>query len=263
LTGEPPEGDEVKAHVVTCATCEALLSDQAQLGRELSVEQRYEAPNGGLPSFLALEERLSLEQGPVAWLRALGSSTRLVLALSGVLALGLAQLLFNRRPDLELYPLARAALELFGYGLLLSLLVYEVVRPLQRPALAEGKRLGLLLVALLLPVAFALLPPAHASTAEQGAALIVGAASCFGYGLGLAVPFLGLLYALDRGAHRSVVLLSAAAAGGLSAAMVLHLHCPVTERLHLLLGHASIVAVLVTAYALYRRSVEQPVIGRP
>jgi hypothetical protein len=77
---------------------------------------------------------------------------------------------------------------------------------------------------------------------------------CFVYGLLFALPVLVLARVVDRGEHRiGRAALCAALAGGLTANLGLHLHCPITHAGHLLLGHATLVLALVGVYALRDR----------
>ena len=70
---------------------------------------------------------------------------------------------------------------------------------------------------------------------------VAGAGGCFIYGALLTLPTALLLWAFDRDDRPSLrtVCLSAAALG-LSANLMLELHCPSGNAIHLLLGHTSI-----------------------
>jgi hypothetical protein len=108
------------------------------------------------------------------------------------------------------------------------------------------------------------LPEAHAAAGSHpecfegtGTDFWPRALQCFGYGSLMGVPALlaVLLFhrggALDRGVWMLGVCL-AGAAGNLA----LHLHCPLVDTTHLLVGHASIPAVFLLvagAVALLRR----------
>ena len=81
-----------------------------------------------------------------------------------------------------------------------------------------------------------------------------GALSCFLYGALFTLPLGILLWAFDRDDRPTLrtVCLSAAALG-LSANLVLELHCPSGHPLHLLLGHASIGLAWLASWFVTRR----------
>ena len=80
------------------------------------------------------------------------------------------------------------------------------------------------------------------------------ATGCFLFGSLLALPFLGLAWALERSDRLPAsVLLFAGAASGLVANAALLLHCPLNDRCHLFLGHATIGLALTVALALASR----------
>jgi hypothetical protein len=129
------------------------------------------------------------------------------------------------------------------------------LRPLQVRALPAGYRIAIAAAAVIMPFVIAAAPAAHAAHASSlggvGDGLLQRAAQCFAFGSALALPPLVLLWALDRGAHRSwLEALSAAGAAGLVGIVALELHCPLTHPAHLVAGHATVGAMLVLAYGL-------------
>ncbi len=113
-------------------------------------------------------------------------------------------------------------------------------------------RIGLVLAAALALVAVASRRPHVESTSEAGGAIPASptAAACFSYGSLFTMLFLGVLWALSRRDGASV---RSAALAGLGSAGVgflgLSAHCPSSEPLHLLAGHASVLLAWVVACA--------------
>jgi hypothetical protein len=112
-------------------------------------------------------------------------------------------------------------------------------------------------LAFALPLILALRPRAHvdhpASLAGVGDDFLHRAAACCLYGTLLAIPWLVLCWALDRSEHRSAPnALLAAGAAGVAANLALELHCPITARSHLALGHAGVGLGLVLGYMAWR-----------
>jgi hypothetical protein len=95
----------------------------------------------------------------------------------------------------------------------------------------------LVTAALALPFLVAFAPPTELSRSFGPG----GALNCFSYGALLTLPIAALLWAFDRDDRLSLrtVCLSAAALG-LSANLILELHCPSGNFVHVLLGHASL-----------------------
>jgi hypothetical protein len=111
--------------------------------------------------------------------------------------------------------------------------------------------------ALLVLLAVYAMPAAHvahpASMQARGwVALLHRAAPCLVIGVVLGAIVYAVLGLLDRGGTRRALV--TAAASGLAANLALHLHCPVTAPLHMVLGHLGVAVVLVGAASLLERS---------
>jgi hypothetical protein len=245
--GRVPPSARVQAHLAECPQCRELFEQDADLGRSLASE-------AALPMvfsaalFDQVGARVAQETGVRAWLRARPSKLRfLLVVLSMLAAVGIGGLL-KLRADITVYPGARLVL-LLGSYLTFILLAFgkELFLSVRRGAL--GDYVGLLVAALGLPFLIALAPATEASALHGPA----GALGCFGYGALLTLPTAALLWAFDRDDRLSVrtVCLSAAALG-LSANLVLELHCPNGNLSHVLLGHASLGLVWLLAWALLR-----------
>ena len=250
--GDLPEGPDERAHVEACPACSQLFADGARLGRALGVDAAAPAPDPEL--WARTEARLISETGLRAWLRSRPTWQRALLAL-GVGAL-IVVLAVGPRPHGGLSAGDPAAwLWLFLFTALVVAGVVVLLRPLGRAASPPAVRAGLAAAAVLLPVLYALAPHAvvdggHALAGEE---LVRRTLGCLLLGLGLGVPFLGVVWVLDRADRLgllSVALL--AGASGLLASLGLSLHCPVDERAHLLFGHAPVAFALALAVLVAR-----------
>ncbi|RJO71885.1 MAG: DUF1109 family protein [Myxococcales bacterium] len=204
-----------------------------------------------------LDARLKAERGLASRLRSLATGKRLGLLVLALLALSVFVLLFMRRPDFGRYPLGRMAAALAAFAAAAAALFLYGLRPLYKP---EPSRTALFLVAVVavfMPWLFALLP--HAYTGEWLVPAFhdhtpKAALACLIFGTVSGLPFVWLLWALERGslgsARRSFFAVAAAALVG---NIALQLHCPVPDPFHLALGHASVLLPLLGVYILLRR----------
>ncbi len=199
---------------------------------------------------------IAAESGPVAWLRSLPTPRRL--ALGAVLTLGVVGVAFGffGRVDWALYPLDRMVSELAGMVIVFAVAAWMTLLPAYRVAPAAGRVWALGLVGLGLPFVLAALPMAHgahaASLEGAGADLVPRALECFASGVGAALPVLLLLVALDRGGQtQRTRVVFAGLAAGMAGVMALQVHCPITQPVHLLSGHASVVVGLLAGWGLF------------
>jgi hypothetical protein len=257
ITGGAPDSPELKRHLASCPACAALAQDRGRLAERLE-EARSESAGVATDGLEDLEsavmQQVARERGIITRLRQISSGRRIVMLLACVAAVVLAGGLRAARPDLSLYPPFRMVLEL---GALLGLVVLAAMawlRPLHRPRLRRRFLLLLGAACLGLPWALAALPAAHAnhpaSLAGTGVDLLPRAAACLTYAVALAAPLLlagGLLSRRPRSSPGQVLVLGAAA--GLAGLAALHLHCPITASLHLLMGHAPVAMVVGTLAA--------------
>lgn len=255
--GDLPAGPEVEAHLDACPACRELFSDEARVGRALG---ELPAPAALGPELWArTERRLLADTGARAWLRSRPTWQRAALALLAGALLAAGAL---RRPAVA--PLVAmdpvAWVQLVLYAALTVAGIHALLRPLARPAPRGLVRAALVGAAVLLPVIFAFPTPgsvhgAHVLSEGELARRTLG---CLLYGLALGLPFLGVLWLLDRSERLGLsALVVLAVASGLLANLALALHCPLDERAHLLLGHAPVGVALAlgvfAARALSRR----------
>lgn len=239
---------EVKAHLDACPQCAALYEQEAELGRALA-EQVASAEPFPEALFAEVEAGLARETGPRAWLRSRPSGLRFQLIALGVVLVVLFAGGAHHRPDLADYPRARLVILLGSYFIAVLLAVgKELSLGARHGKLSDY--LALALFGLGLPFLAAFVPATEQSrfTGPEGAL------GCFLYGALCTLPVGILLWAFDRDDRLTLrtVCLSAAALG-LSANLVLELHCPSGHPLHLLLGHASLGLGWLAAWFVTRR----------
>ncbi|HEY3252297.1 MAG TPA: hypothetical protein VGJ91_00025 [Polyangiaceae bacterium] len=248
VNGRSLSDEQVKEHLASCPECRELFEHDGELGRKLAAQASVALPFEQ-DFFGQIEEKLARETGPRAWLRSRPSRVRFALALLSLLTVLFVGGVLWQRPDFAQYPLLRVALLLCVYLLAIVLaLGRKLSESPQRDPLAD--HLGLLVFALLVPFLAAFAPATEASRqAGRG-----GAAACFSYGALLTLPIAALLWAFDRDDRPSLrtVCLSAAALG-LSANVLLELHCGNGNTVHVLLGHASLGVAWLAAWAISRR----------
>jgi hypothetical protein len=252
--GAIPNGRDVSAHVESCPACAELLADGGELASRLAAAQRAESREALDPSFASLQSAIQAERGPAAWLRSRPTEQRVALGLVAAASIAIGELLRSPRADLAVYPMATLLFEMSLYGLVLGVSTHFALRPLQRRAAPGWVGALVATLALAVPVVLAAAAPVHlahsASLAGSGDALVPRALGCFAFGAALGVAMLLLLRALDRGAHGApAAVVVAAPLAGLVGNLALHLHCPITHRAHLFLGHVTVGFALLLVYA--------------
>ncbi len=248
VSGTVPPSPAVHAHLETCSHCRELFEHDAELGRSLASQATLAVPLSE-ELFGELEARVAHEKGSRAWLRSRPTRLRFLLVAACALCAVAVGGWLNRRADFAAYPDARlmVLLALYLLGILLAF-EKELFLAVRRGSFADYG--WLVLSALALPFLLALAPATEASRAAGPE----GALGCFSYGALLTLPTAALLWAFDRDDELSLrtVCLSAAALG-LSANLLLELHCSNGNFRHVLLGHASLGVAWLVAWALTRR----------
>lgn len=200
--------------------------------------------------FDELERSIDADGAVGAGLRSLSTRARFVSAVGAVLALLVLVFGAFGRPDWEVYPIGRLAAELFLLTMTTLATLWLALRPLYLPPPRVIVVAVVGALAMALPIAFALFPEAHdahpASHLGGGDDPVVRALTCLGFGTLAALPMLALCRVLDRLARLSSGALFFA---GLVGVLALHLHCPVVDRFHLVVGHATVVAAVVVVVA--------------
>ena len=238
MTGGVPSGQAVAEHVRWCPHCAQLLRNAAALGRRLATAVGGESAELDT-QLVATEALLAKERGLRAFLRS--RSTRVRWALSLTLpALLLACEALRRRIPWRALGSSRLFLVLLLFGLL-GLVAHSALRPLPIARRAARARSVLAGLAWCLPCVLWFSPEARASSEDLSGSFALRSLTCFGYGSALAAPSFALLWAMDRGVQVSYqVWALGAGTVALVANSILLLHCPSTDRAHLMMGHFSI-----------------------
>lgn len=189
--------------------------------------------------WLELQRQLERERGVVGRLRAL--RTRARVALVAVCALAPAAVMTLRH---------HATLEL-AHGVVAGLVVASAAVLLSSlGAPRHGtRRAWLAWLSALLPVAGALAWAELGAVAHDAQARSASAAACFGLGAAYAAPSVLLALVIARTPLRSTTELALLAGlCGMSASLMLDLHCESRQLGHLLLGHSSVGVAWAVAY---------------
>lgn len=204
-----------------------------------------------------ITERIAAERGLVATLRALPTSQRLAGIVLASLAVTVLAWLMMPRADMDHYPRGRMLITLgalFGLTVAANL---RLLRPLHLPKPPAWTGAVLLLAGIAAPIVLAVVPLTafghEEFAAGEGGAFAVGCFKCLSFGAVLGLPVL-LLAGLMRRANvdgAAIVALGGVAAG-LTGNLTLQVHCPIVDTGHLLLGHASLLFILIAAILLWR-----------
>lgn len=236
-----PLTEEAEVHARECGLC-AMAAGEALPGPEAM-------PPGADDLFAAIEADQAAETGWAARLRALSTPRRLALAIAATAVVAVGSFIGSGRPDISVYPVARFAAEIAFTALLTWFAARAALRSMGEPPLS-GRAIGLLLaLAVIWPFALATLPMAHAahpaSLEGAGSDLVARALKCLAYGMACSAPLLVALGTLRRtnrrSSRRASVLAAAAGLGGLIGLVV---HCPITQPIHLIFGHAPLILLV-------------------
>ena len=227
---------EAQAHVDSCVVCGSVLRDAISPRPALEFDAL----------FASISAEVEAEHGVVSGLRERLPTERVAL---GLLAMALTTVVVyatTRRVDMAVYPLLRLGLEMGALSIAAALALWWGMRPLYLPEPPRWVVPTILGALCILPFASGLLPIAHlnhpASLEGAGADLWVRAIKCLLFGIVTAVPTLLVAGALQRvqtpGRNRLLLAAIAAGSGGIVALAV---HCPITQPLHLVVGHAPVI----------------------
>jgi hypothetical protein len=245
VKGVPPVEELVQEHLAICPPCRELFAQDAALGRTLSAQARDAQPVAD-DLLGRMERKLDRESGARAWLRSRPSRLRFTLLLLPLLSVLILGGVVRQRVDFEHYPPARMVLLLCVYFLAIVLAFGKELSDSPRSD-AFRDHWGLLVFALAVPALAAFAPATEVSHQADSA----GTLGCFRYGALLTAPIAALLWAFDRNDRPSLRTVCLSAAGlGLSANLLLELHCANGNATHVLLGHASLGVAWLAAWIL-------------
>lgn len=235
LTGDLPSDPALLAHAKVCEECSLLVADDGELGRALATAASAGAP----PKWASVGSAVRNDTGLLAWFRSRPTRQRLLMVLIAALT---ALVLGSRRPRQDQPDGAS-----LGTWVLVFLATSLVCAALSLGSLGRlrstGRRAVAVGLGVSLPIAYALMH--RASGTGAGEWLWPGIVRCLGYGTLLVLPFVALVWLLDR--DQKPPLLTSVVTGiaaGLLANAALSLHCAQTDAAHLLVGHATIGALL-------------------
>ena len=242
VAGRAPDGPAVQAHLAVCPQCRELFEQEAQLGRRLALSVLPIVEAADL--FARVEQELAREAGLRGRLRALPTPARATLLVGAIgLTLLAVQLFMRRRGDWGEYSpalfwsVAALLVGAFCFG------VQRLLRGAAAPLHSAERDRAFAILLLVLPALLALIAPLGAAggDVEDPALAWATSGNCFALGAAAVVPFLGLAWLLERRDHVPIVALALIGAlSGVSANLLLHVHCGSEHLGHLLLGHASI-----------------------
>lgn len=190
--------------------------------------------------------------------RRMGTPARTALVLGVAVAVAGASAALLPRHDLGVYPWAHLVLQ--GASMLVGGLagVWLAMRPTWRPEAPPWAAAAALATALLLPMIAALWTPTGHAGPELGAAFAPVTAACFAFGAVAALVVVAAWRVVEqRRLAGSLRWATAAASGAAIGNLALHLHCPVTDPAHLILGHAAIGFVGAVVGAVGARALER------
>jgi hypothetical protein len=238
LSGGIPTGSDVREHVAGCETCRELFAGSAEVGRALAATSNDTLrPADDL--YAGVRTDLVNETGFRALVRSQSTRRRQTFAYLAIAFPAGLTLAVARRASWPADALFHFAALLAVLALAAVLCIREGLGPLSRVR-STGWTLAMSAVALALPIVLAAWPPAEPAAGGHGP-VVAGALGCFLFGVATSAPLVTLLWLCDRSSRGGWrVFLPFAAASGLSANLVLGLHCASTEPAHLLSGHATL-----------------------
>jgi hypothetical protein len=150
-----------------------------------------------------------------------------------------------RRVDFPSYPAARMGIALLLLTIAGAGALRVAMRPLHISGVSPGVRAMALLIAALIPLGLALMPDAHTGELlhiHGGKEMWIAALKCLLFGLFTGAPLLLASWLVSHTGLRTTGRLLMAALGAVVLGnFTLQLHCPITEPLHLVLGHAGVI----------------------
>ncbi len=234
-------------HLVSCESCAVLAAEGALLAHAL---HDLPLPAVDTPTMTAaIQHQLAAERGLRARLQRLSTPQRASLLLGVAIAIVALTGLGTPRPDFAMYPVGRMLPVLGAFTLTGILALVRGLRPLHT---SQATPWLVLAAGFVLPFVFAGLPTAHAG---HPAAVLHGdfaakTIACFAFGIVVAASVAKVAHLLDRRRHLDLTaLMVIAAASGIVGNLALQLHCPITDPMHLIAGHASVGAVFAAGLA--------------
>jgi hypothetical protein len=247
----------VRAHLAACAECDVLYGAGGGVATALLSERA-----GGMLAFdlgdldrlrSEVSARVAAETGGL-WnvLRDRSTPVRRFTVLTVVVFVLLGCLIVSPRADLLVYPLDRLVVELLILFTLFGFAVWEATRPLTEPP--SRNRMAILALCagapLVLAVSTSVLPAKQGSYAFEIESIV----RCMSWGTVVAVPVAFVLWLAKRNnTFESPDVAFVGAALGVVGNLLLQIHCPSCELLHLLCAHTPLVLVFALGLGVWRR----------
>lgn len=202
-----------------------------------------------------VEQDLAAEQGVVARLRALRTSHRIALIFGLAACVTVISVVATPRVDLGEFPGGRMAVTLGLLAAVTAAAAWRLLRPLHAPPPTVWASRLLLAAGVLLPCVIAWIPMSHVgSDPGTGAVFAAQCSKCLAFGGVMGFPVLLVAFLARRSrVDGAAVAALAGVASGLTGNLALQVHCPITDPMHLLGGHALLIALLGVAAAAWKR----------
>ena len=206
--------------------------------------------------FAGVEAQVAAETGLAGWLRNRSTRARLGLAFLSAAMVSLLVWLLTGRVDWSVYPMARMGGVLTGLSLLYLLLAWYALLPAYKPTPQRITIMAIASLGVALPFVQGMLPIAHelhpVSLQGAGDDLVNLAVKCFVFGSIVAIPLVVVVALLDRDKQATTFRkVFTALCGGSAGIIALQLHCPITQPIHLIWGHATVAAGILAMVSLF------------
>jgi hypothetical protein len=188
---------------------------------------------------------IARERGPLAWVRARSTRTRVVLALAAAALIAILPVAVGHPERVHDRWSARVAMVAVAYVVLLVAAARSALRGMDR-AESRASDVALALGAIAAPFVLAAAPP------DGAFAPIEGYGQCFFIGSAMGWLLFFAMRALERKGVGRVPALLAIGAGGIAANLALHVGCAYTSAGHRIVCHATIGLACVAQWLFVR-----------
>lgn len=262
---------DVRTHLAECAQCAALYGADGGVARVLvagsasepGVHEGLGFEIGDLDALRGeLQAELSSEaNNPWNLLRDRRTNVRRSVVLAVVGVLFILCLVVSARADLPAYPVPRLVIELVLLFLLVGAAVWEGTRTLLEPA-NGGNRGPILAVCVVAPVVLAFASSLAPVAETHNTSNVHSVVTCLSWGTVVALPAAFVLWLSKRDnpwEEARIPLLAATL--GLVGNLLLQIHCPSSEFVHLICAHAPLLLVFALGFGLWGRVTSKKAAG--
>jgi hypothetical protein len=228
--------DGVLDHLESCEACASAAEEVGLLSPVLAA-----APDPGL--LAGTKARIAGDRNASGWIKARPTGQRRTILAAVTFAILAGAFVLVRRPDFDTYPPLRMAASLAALFVLIVASFAVGTRPIHLPARSPWIHRALVVAGIAGAFLVAIVPVAEVGGRPSDLITALGM-PCLYFGVLIAIPVFALAKLLDRGRNPIAVLL-AGLASGLFGEMVLQVHCPSCDPLHLVFGHFTVVLAFV------------------